>query len=77
MAAPRPLPSTNQFVNNYLLRVKTGRTFLITASDATAGSVTLSSVSDIAADETFEFRLDEPLTNTRTTTDALCGECGA
>jgi hypothetical protein len=59
----------NQWVGNYLLRVKTGRTFPITASSAAAGTVTLGGgVSTIAADEDFEFRLDEPLTNTRTTT---------
>jgi hypothetical protein len=37
------------------------------SSSAAAGSVTLVSVSTIAADEDFEFRLDEPATNTRTT----------
>jgi hypothetical protein len=59
----------NQWVGNHLLRVKTGRTFPITASSAAAGTVTLGGgVSTIAADEDFEFRIDEPLTNTRTTT---------
>lgn len=63
-----PIAFDGQFVGMWLLRVKTGRTFQITASSASAGSVTLTSVSTIAADEDFEFRLDEPLTNTRTTT---------
>jgi len=59
-----PIAFDNQWVNNYLLRIKTGRTFLITASNAAAGTVTLqTTVSTIAADEDFEFRLDEPLTN--------------
>jgi hypothetical protein len=63
-----PIAFDGQFVDAYLLRVLTGRTFLITASDADAGTVTLASVSTIAAGESFEFRYSEPLTNTRTTT---------
>lgn len=60
-----PIAFDNEFVGNYLLRVKTGRTFLITASSASGGTVTVSSISSIAAGEDFEFRLTEPLTNTR------------
>jgi hypothetical protein len=64
-----PIAFDNQFVGQYLLRVKTGRTFPITASSAAAGTVTLGGgVSTIAADEDVEFRLTEPSTNTRTTT---------
>lgn len=64
-----PIAFDNQFVGNYLLRVKTGRTFAITSSSASAGTVTCSGgVSTSATDEDFEFRLTEPLTNTRTTT---------
>lgn len=63
-----PIAFDGQWVGNYLLRVKTGRSFLITDSDATLGTVTLEAVSTIAADEDFEFRLTEPLTNVRTTT---------
>lgn len=64
-----PIAFDNQLVGTYLLRVKTGRTFAITASSATAGSVTCAAgVSTLAADEDVEFRLTEPLTNTRTTT---------
>ena len=69
-----PIGFDNQWVNNYLLRVKTGRTYLITASNAAAGTVTLSpDVSNIAADEDFEFRLDEPNTNTRRVTQTGAG----
>ena len=64
-----PIAFDNQFVGAYLLRVKTGRTFAITASSASGGTVTLGGgVSTIAADEDFEFRFTEPSTNTRTTT---------
>ena len=60
-----PIAFADQWVGAYLLRVKTGRTFPITAADAVAGSVTLGGgVSTIAADVDFEFRLTEPLTNT-------------
>lgn len=60
-----PIEGTNQWVNAYLLRVKTGRTYLISASNPTTQTVTLPDVSDIAADEDFEFLLTEPNTNTR------------
>lgn len=71
-----PIAFDGQFYNGpgfttpyYLLRVKTGRTFPITWSLANGGIVTLGGgVSNIAADEDFELRLGEPLTNTRTTT---------
>lgn len=63
----------DQLAGKWLLRVKTGRTFQIVSSDpgpTTAGAgfptVTLSDVSDIAANELVEFRLTEPLTNDRT-----------
>lgn len=66
----RPVAFDNQFVGMRLLRVKTGRTFPITASATTTGAITATGVSTstIAVDEDFEFRVDEPLTNTRTTT---------
>lgn len=65
---PSPIGFDTQFVGNYLLRVKTGRTFAITASSASGGSVTCGGgVSTLAADEDVEFRLDEPLNNTRST----------
>lgn len=61
-----PVAFDGQFVGMYLLRVLTGRTFLITASAAAAGTVTLGGgVSTIAADEDVEIRLTEPNTNTR------------
>ncbi len=60
-----PIGFDGQFVGAFLLRVKTGRTFLITASDAAAGTVTLESVSTIGADEDFEVRRTEPLSNSR------------
>jgi hypothetical protein len=64
-----PIAFDGQFVGMWLLRVKTGATFAITASSAAGGTVTLGGgVSTIAADEDFEFRLTEPGTNTRTTT---------
>lgn len=64
-----PVAFDNQWVNGYLLRVKTGATFPITSSSASGGSVTCSGgISTIAAGEYVEFRLTEPLTNTRTTT---------
>ena len=64
-----PIAFDNQWVGASLYRCQTGRTFPITATNAAAGTVTVSgTVSSIAADEDFEFRLTEPLTNTRTTT---------
>lgn len=82
-----PIAFDGQFVGMFLLRVKTGATFAITASAAAAGTVTLGGgVSTFAADEDVEFRLTEPLTNTRTTTtryavsavpDATHITCGA
>lgn len=65
--AANPIAFDGQFVGTYLLRVQTGRTFPITASVAATGAVTLASVSSIQADEDFEFRVDEPLSNTRST----------
>jgi len=63
-----PIGFDDQWVGNVLLRVKTGRTFLVSDSVAATGVVTLDAISTIAADEDFEFRLTEPLSNTRTTT---------
>jgi len=61
-----PVAFDSQWVGAYLLRVKTGRTFAITASDAAAGTVTIGGgISTIAAGEDVEIRLTEPLTNTR------------
>jgi hypothetical protein len=64
-----PIAFDNQWVGDFVFRPKTGRTFAITSSDSVAGTVTCSGgISTLAADEDIEFRLDEPLTNTRTTT---------
>lgn len=60
-----PIGFDNQWVNAYVLRVKTGRTYLISASSASAQAVTVPDVANIATDEDFEFRLTEPLSNTR------------
>lgn len=60
-----PIGFDGQWVGNYLLRVKTGRTMAITASNASAQTVTFTDVSDIAGVEDYEFRLTEPQTNTR------------
>jgi len=59
-----PVAFDGQWVGAYLLRVRTGRTFPITASDSAAGTVTCSSgFSTIEEGEFVEFRLSEPLTN--------------
>lgn len=64
-----PVQFDTQWVNAYLLRVKTGATFPITASAVATGSVTCGAgISTIVAGEFVEFRLSEPSTNTRTTT---------
>lgn len=61
-----PVAFDNQFVGQFLYRVLTGKTFAITDSDAATGTVTCGGgVSDIAAGELVEFRLDEPMTNSR------------
>lgn len=62
-----PIGMTDQWENFWMLRVKTGRTFPVQAADAAAQTVTLLDVSTIAAGETIEFRLTEPLTNARGT----------
>lgn len=61
-----PIGMTNQWQNAYLVRVLTGRSFQIQASDASAQTVTLLALSTIAADEYVEMRLTEPGNNTRT-----------
>lgn len=60
-----PIAMTNQWANAYVVRVSTGRSFQIQASDAAAQTVTLLALSTIAVGELFEIRLTEPLTNAR------------
>lgn len=61
-----PIGMLNQWVSAYALRVFTGRTFPIQASDPVAQTITLLDVSTFVAGEMIELRLTEPLTNTRT-----------
>ncbi len=61
-----PVAFDGQWVGKYLLRVRTGRTFAVTAS--AVGQVTLGGgIGTIAAGELFEFRDTEPLSNTQST----------
>ncbi len=61
-----PIGMTSQWLNNYVVRCLTCRSFQIQASDPAAQTVTLLDVSTFATDEMVEFRLTEPSTNART-----------
>lgn len=58
-----PIGFADQLVNAYLVRAKTARAFLISDSDPTTQTLTLSETPTMVADEMVEFRLTEPQNN--------------